>query len=397
MKKKLILAICIILAVFLLLVATVFVGFGIALYKGYGFTEGRVLIADNDSYIIIDESGSPIVMSNRSKNENIFADLTNGDEILIVNNGIQESYPAGTGVYYCKKIADGEYKDLPEQTLLSLMEMGWISSPPVTLDTYKFTTTSLRSYNTPEGIMFPQRRIINSVEELSDYVNGFNGEFAEHCKKYDEKYFEEKSLIILTLEEGSGSISHTVKNLAISDDGKCYIYIDRNLPEVGTCDMAYWHIFIEPDSEITNEIRNLEWTDIELVFNQVELGTGELVKVEKDGRMLSLIIPEGWEYSTSNAMDFSSEPFIEFWPEGEDEGRIKFMYDDAFGVCGTGLESEDITLGGHTGSMGTYDNDPVWTFIAFDSDYHIWNYGADKWWNEHGAEAMEILDTINYR
>lgn len=395
MKKKLILVVCIIFSVFLLLVATVFVGLGIALYNGYSFTEGRVLVADNGSYMIIDENGSPIVISNQSKNEDIFADLTNGDEILIVHDGIQESYPAGTGVYFCIKLADGKYEDLSEQTLLSLMEMGWISTPPATQDNYKFTATSLRSYSTPEGIMFPQIRIIKSIDDLNNYIDGFNGEFAEQCKKYDKKYFEEKSLIVVILEEGSGSISHTVKNLSFSDDDKCYIYIDRNVPEAGTCDMAYWHIFIEPESAITDKIDNINWTDIQLIFNEVNLGTGELVTVEYDGKMLSLIIPEGWEYSTSN--DLSSELFIEFWPEGETGGKIKFMYDENFGVCGTGLESEEVTLGGHTGSMGTYDNNTVWTFIAFDLDYHIWNYGADKWWNEHGAEAMEILDTIEYR
>ncbi len=390
MKKKLIIVICIICSIFLLLVATVFIGLGVATLKGYSIMQGRVLITDNGSYMIIDDDNSPIEMSNQSKNEEIFADLTNGDEILIVHDGIQEKYPASTGIYYCKKVADGEYKDLPEQTLLSLAEMGWISTPPATQDTLNFTATALRSYSTPGGIMFPQIRIIKSTDELNSYVGGFNNEFADECAKYDEKYFAEKSLIVVILEEGSGSISHTVKNLTLSDNGKCYIYIDRNVPEVGTCDMAYWHIFIEPEREMTDKIENIEWTDVQLVFNQVDLGTRKLVNVEKDNKMLSLIIPQDWEYETSNSA-------IEFWPKGENEGKIKFMYDDRFGVCGTGLECETITLGGHTGSMGIYDNEPVWSFITFDLNYVILNQGADKWWNEYGTEAMKILNTINYR
>lgn len=256
MKKKILVVLATIVALVLLLFAICFIALGIASFKGYSVSKGRVLITDNNSHMIIIDN-SPIVMSNQSKNEKIFEGLTNGDEIMIVHDGIQESYPGGTGVYFCKKLADGEYKDLPEKTLLSLAEMGWIS-----------------------------------------------------------------------------------KENAI---------------------------------------------------------TGELVEVHKDGKKLSLIIPDGWEYSTSNAMDFSSEPFIEFWPEGEDEGRIKFMYDDAFGVCGTGLESEEITLGGHTGSMGTYDNNPVFSFIVFDREYVILNMDADKWWNEYGTEAMEILNTLEYR
>lgn len=257
MKKKILVVLATIFAIVLLLFAIGFVALGIASFKGYSVSEGRVLVTDNGSYMIIDKNNSPIVMSNQSKNEKIFEGLTNGDEILIVHDGIQESYPGGTGVYFCKKLADGEYKDLPEQTLFSLAEMGWISKE-------------------------------NAV-------------------------------------------------------------------------------------------------------------TGELVEVNKDDKMLSLVIPEGWEYSTSNAMDFSSEPFIEFWPKGEDEGRIKFMYDENFGVCGTGLTSEEVILGGHKGSMGTYDNNSVFSFIAFDREFVILNMGADEWWNEYGTEAMEILVTLEYR
>lgn len=260
MKKKIVVALATIVAIVLFLFAIAFVVFGIASYKGFSISEGQVLITDKGSYMIIIDN-SPIEISNQSKNEKMFESLTNGDKILIVHDGIQESYPGGTGVYYCKKISDGEYKDLPEKTLLSLAEMGWIS-----------------------------------------------------------------------------------KENAI---------------------------------------------------------TGELVEVQKDGKMLSLIIPEGWEYATHETAtetdDLAYTFFIEFWPEGETQGSLLFAYDENFGVCGTGLTSEEVILGGHTGSMGTYDNDSMFSFIVFDQDYVILNFGADNWWNEHGTEAMEILDTLEYR
>ncbi|MBR5201839.1 MAG: hypothetical protein IKW45_01100 [Clostridia bacterium] len=402
MKKKIVVALATIVAIILLLFAICFILFGIASYKGLSISNGRVLITKNNSYMIfIDDS--PIVMSNQSKKEKIFAGLTNGDEIMIIHDGIEESYPGGTGVYYCKKLSDGEYKDLPEQVLVSLIEMGHIDMPPATQEIKDFTSFALQSTSTPSGIMFPQRRIINSVEELNEYVKGFNNEFAEQCEKYNENYFEEKSLIVLILEEGSMSISHTVTDLRISDDGKCYIYIDRNIPESGDTAMAYWHIFIEPNAEMTNVIKNLTWYDIQIVFSPVNLGTDQLVKVEKDNRMLSLIIPNGWEYATYDTMehkelsDLAYTFFIEFWPENHKDGSIMFVYDENFGVCGTELECTEILLGGHIGNMGIYNNESMWSFITFDHDFVILNVGANKWWNEYKTEAMEILNTLEYK
>lgn len=402
MKRKILVILATIVAILLLLFAICFVVFGIASFKGYGVMEGKVLVT-NTSYMIIDNDNSPIEMSNQSENEEIFKGLTSGDKILIVHDGIQESFPAGTGVYYCKKLADGEYKDLPEQVIVSLIELGYIDTPPATQTDMTFSATSYRSYNTPSGIKFPQIRVIKSVEALNEYVKEFNNEFAEECKKYDEEYFKGKPLIVVILEEGSCSITHTVTDLKMSDDGKLYVYIDVNVPEAGDCAMAYWHLMIEPDSEMADDIADLTWYDVQLVFNRVNLGTGELVRTEKDGKMLSLIIPDGWEYATYETLehkelsDLAYTFFIEFWPKNHNEGSIMFVYDENFGVCGTGLTSEEVIFGGHTGSMGTYDNDSMFSFIVFDQDYVILNLCADNWWNEYGTEAMEILDTLEYR
>ncbi len=402
MKRKILVILATIVAILLLLFAICFVVFGIASFKGYGVMEGKVLVT-NTGYMIIDDDNSPIEMSNQSKNEKMFEGLANGDKILIVHDGIQESFPAGTGVYYCKKLYDGEYKDLPEQVIVSLIELGFIETPPATQTDMAFSATSYRSHNTPSGIKFPQIRVIKSVEDLNNYVKEFNNEFSKECEKYDEEYFKGKPLIVVILEEGSSSITHTVTALKMSDDGKLYVYTDVNVPEAGDCAMAYWHILIEPDKEITDDIANLTWYDVQLVFNRVNLGTGELVKTEKDGKMLSLIIPDGWEYATYETLehkelsDLAYTFFIEFWPEGKTQGSLLFAYDENFGVCGTGLTSEEVIFGGHTGSMGTYDNDSMFSFIVFDQDYVIINLGADNWWNEYGTVAMEILDTLEYR
>lgn len=400
MKKKAIVILSTILAIILLIVAIAFVCLGIALYKGYGIIEGQFLVT-NDGYMIVDKNNSAIVMSNQSKNEKIFKGLTNGDKIIAVIGMIEETYPARTDLHFLIKLSDGEYEDLPESTLFSLGELGWIDTPPVTKNKIGFSVTPHKSTNTPSGIMFPQIRVIKSVEDFNNYVSEFNNEFANEQDKYDENYFEEKALIVILLEEGSGSITHTVNDLVMSENGELYVYIDVNVPECGDCAMAYWHIFIEPNNNMTDKIKGLSWTDVKLVFNRVELGAGELVKVEKDERMLSLIVPDGWEYATHETAtptsDLAYPFFIEIWPEGETQGSLLFVYDEKFGVCGTGLTSKEVILGGHTGSMGTYDNNSVFSFIIFDQDFVVLNMDADNWWSEHGTEAMEILDTINYK
>ena len=265
MKKKILVAFATVVAVVLFLCAIAFVVFGIAAYNGYSISEGQFLITDKGSYMIIMDN-SPIKMKNCSKNEELFDGLTNGDKILIVHGLIEDTYPGGTGVYFCKKLSDGEYKDLPEEVLSNLADLGWI--------------------NTPKS-------------------------------------------------------------------------------------------------------------------------TGELVKVEKDNRMLSLIIPDGWEYATYETLehkelsDLAYTFFIEFWPEGRNEGSILFACDKNFGVCGTGLECKDVVIGGHSCTMGIYDNSDAWTFITIDVesdyDYFIWNYAENSWYNEYDTEVTEILNTLEYK
>ncbi|MBQ8765791.1 MAG: hypothetical protein IJZ16_03215 [Clostridia bacterium] len=114
-----------IVAILILLTSFVVAGFGIMTTKGYGITEGRCLITATGSYMLIDENNSPIVMSNQSEKD-LFADLSSGDEILVLHDGIQESYPAGTGAYYCIKLNDGKPEDIPTSLIENLTEMGWL-------------------------------------------------------------------------------------------------------------------------------------------------------------------------------------------------------------------------------------------------------------------------------
>lgn len=128
--------------------------------------------------------------------------------------------------------------------------------------------------------------------------------------------------------------------------------------------------------------------------------TWERVENSKNFRRISLAIPTGWQYTISQGGDASSEEFgISFWPEGETESLIDVGYHSSWGVCGTGLEQTKITLGDYSAVQGTYDNKEVWDYIYFHVEdtkgsYVALNVGAEAWWDEYGAEAMEILATI---
>lgn len=74
--------------------------------------------------------------------------------------------------------------------------------------------------------------------------------FLDACDKYDDAYFERQNLVLIVLQEGSGSIRHEITDVRRHrlEDGASdgwAITIDSKAPEVVTDDMAQWHLFLE--------------------------------------------------------------------------------------------------------------------------------------------------------
>ena len=119
----------------------------------------------------------------------------------------------------------------------------------------------IRTNGSSEAVRFPGVRIIGSLRELKDYYNMWHEVFdlerkekvyadttigfLDACDRYDEAFFESNCLIFVLLEEGSGSVRHEVRSVELSADKKLAISVDRKVPEVGTDDMAQWHIILE--------------------------------------------------------------------------------------------------------------------------------------------------------
>ena len=194
-KKKWVIPLCVI-GVILLLCAG---GLWYMINHSMSFSVGRCLVADNGSYMFID-GNSPIIMSNRKDKEGLFSGLGTGDKILIFHDGIADTYPGRTGAYWCVKLEDGTQADIPEQV----------------------------------------------ITVYSDSTIGF----LDACDKYDNAYFKRQNLVLIVLQEGSGSIRHEITDVRRHriENGALDgwdITIDRKVPEAGTEDMAQWHLFLE--------------------------------------------------------------------------------------------------------------------------------------------------------
>lgn len=87
--------------------------------------EGYSLKCENDTYMIIDERGSPIHYSYKKALVTDVEKLTDGDRILIISDLINCTYPGSTSAYFVYKLEDGDISDIPEDTLRSLSELGW--------------------------------------------------------------------------------------------------------------------------------------------------------------------------------------------------------------------------------------------------------------------------------
>ena len=80
---------------------------------------------NNTAMFIRDES--PIQMSNRTDKE-LFDGLDIGDKVLVIHTGIEETYPAKTGVYAVFKIGEGTTADIPQKVVNQLVELGWLET-----------------------------------------------------------------------------------------------------------------------------------------------------------------------------------------------------------------------------------------------------------------------------
>ncbi len=389
-KKVWIKVICIIACVLLFLVFLTAVAWGILTTQGLGITVGRCLATDGGEFMLIDGE-SPIVLHDRGRGD-LFEKLSTGDKILVVHAGVQESYPAGTGAFFCLRLQKGSAEDIPAEVRRSLAELGWYKGEVPE----RIAAQYIRTNGGAEGETYPQSAVIRSPQELNDYVskkkatfNMANKPFEYAISKYTEDYFKSHSLVMILLQESSGSNRHNVRSAEVQD-GVLTVTVERILPEMGTCDMAQWHILLETAAEF-------ESVKVELVESRAEASSEkyEIVCAEHDGMSLVFSLPASWEYRHQKYDEQSGIFGVRIFPKDHPQESVSIAYHTkGFGVCGTGLDGRRYVLAERAVYEGTYDGKAMWDYISFDDTKNqliVLNEGCGI---DRKDELMQILNTI---
>ena len=172
-------------------------------------------------------------------------------------------------------------------------------------EAYAFEAQYIRTNGYSEERSYPYHVVINSKEELDAYYEANKGlfdlerkdkvysdttiGFLDACDKYDATYFERQNLVLIVLEEGSGSIRHEITDVRNRWDENGHslgwnITIDSIVPEVCTDDMAQWHLFLEVQMGDVIKSNDDVWINGELSDSYanelMNTGTGSSIQVE---------------------------------------------------------------------------------------------------------------------
>lgn len=260
----------------------------------------------------------------------------------------------------------------------------------------------IRTDGWQEQVRYPQIAILESAASLEAYIEDNHLRYDLGCREaasadstigfvmavegYDEAWFEENVLVLVILEEGSGSNRHEVKGVTAKGE----ILIERIVPEVGTCDMAVWHIMLE----LPKDCPALEHT-LQVTWVNEEKNLPEVTPVSYTSRYaaVEVALPRGWEWEEIPDTGGENPYGLRFWPEGDKNAAVELCcHSQIMGLCGTGLNTYELLLdNGNTASVHAYDGDP-WFLVSFDKSpgyYYATRSGGTN--TDYDDEILEIL------
>ncbi len=128
-----------------------------------------------------------------------------------------------------------------------------------------FSAQYIRTNGFHSEVTYPIITVIRSVEALNTYYEQNKDAYAlesrsgpvpsdstigflDAIESLDDSFFQKNVLILVLLEESSGSNRHQVQEI-IQEEQATRIRIGRKVPPIGTTDMAQWHILIEVEKK----------------------------------------------------------------------------------------------------------------------------------------------------
>ncbi len=140
-------------------------------------------------------------------------------------------------------------------------EKPWYATGTVEFDYYTVPVEDPGSLST-----FPQYAVIRSLKELEEAHDDLSLAIASNVDtiwelltyKYSDEWFKTNDLILLVLEEPSGSINPYVTDVTRDENRDYTVYINDDYPEVATADMAYWYVLVEINGTKVNPMAGVE-------------------------------------------------------------------------------------------------------------------------------------------
>ncbi len=202
-----------------------------------GISVGRYLRAGGNPVLIL--HNSPIRMSARAGADGLFDSFSDGDKILVLHDGIAESYPGQTGVYAVIKLQEGTIGDVSYDVRADLNRLGWKTEVNLTLpesipEDFSFALTwgvyGISSYDSRTGKLIKTGDASRPQDYITEYIlpaeyreSIYNYIRAMDLNTYPAEYNPHDGLascppmtLILTVRAGGAERTVKAKDIACS-------------------------------------------------------------------------------------------------------------------------------------------------------------------------------------
>ena len=249
-----------------------------------------VCLVTTDGTCLLVCGNSPIVLSNRTGRSDAFADLQTGDRLLVLHDGVQESYPARTGAYAVFRQGCGTVADVPQAVIDQLSQLGWTvkdAAPSVRVlterefsaavawanyaeDSTPYTTSLNIDRMTQSSIRHLPLWQVSSTTELAGWQETFGDllsleqgydevpSFTAVTAEMDENFFREQSVLLVYVPSNSCTYRYIVNSVDLCANQLCVHVQQANDPEAVDCAMAGWLMAVTVPKEILEGITDFD-------------------------------------------------------------------------------------------------------------------------------------------